>query len=279
VPADHAGDKLNRRELSTVPLLLADGQSDLIAALITMGVAIVIALAIDRFVIARGGRVAARMAETTLSRAAQTRLRLVRRLIFVAILAIGAALALSRFHQFSRLATGILASSAVLGLVIGFAARQPIANMVAGILLAITQPIRVGDTVTIADSMGRVDDLTLSYTYIDTGDGRLLVVPNEQVLSAPVFNHSTGDRTAPATVSVWLPPPASLEEARRVLKPAGAKEVNVAEITPEGVRLELKGPRDRERTQVGDEESDLREHAHQALRAAGLLEESNWRVR
>ncbi len=262
-----------------MPLLLADGQSDLIAALITMGVAIVIALAIDRFVIARGGRVAARMAETTLSRAAQTRLRLVRRLIFVAILAIGAALALSRFHQFSRLATGILASSAVLGLVIGFAARQPIANMVAGILLAITQPIRVGDTVTIADSMGRVDDLTLSYTYIDTGDGRLLVVPNEQVLSAPVFNHSTGDRTAPATVSVWLPPAASLEEARRVLKPAGATEVNVVEITPEGVRLELKGPRDRERTRVGDEESDLREHAHQALRAAGLLEESNWRVR
>jgi small-conductance mechanosensitive channel len=257
-----------------VPLPLADGQSDLIAALITMAVAIAIALLVDRLVIARGTHVASRMAETTLSRTAQTRLRLVRRLIFVVILAIGAALALSRFHQFDRLATGILASSAVLGLVIGFAARQPIANMVAGILLAITQPIRVGDTVTIEDSTGRVDDLTLSYTYIDTGDGRLLVVPNEKVVSAPVFNHSTGDRTAPATVSVWLPPDASLEEARRVLKPAGAVEISVAEITPEGIRLELKGSRDRERTQVGDEESDLREYAQQALRAAGLLEES-----
>jgi small-conductance mechanosensitive channel len=258
-----------------VPLLLADGQSDLISALITMGVAIVIALAIDRLVIARGGRVASRMAETTLSRGAQTRLRLVRRLIFVIILAIGAALALSRFHQFSRLATGILASSAVLGLVVGFAARQTLANMVAGIIVAITQPIRVGDTVSVADNTGRVDDITLSYTYIDTGDGRLMVVPNEQVLSAPVFNHSTGDRTAPATVSVWLPPAASLEEARSVLKPAGATEISVAEITPEGVRLELKGPRDRERTQVGDEESALRLHAHQALRAAGLLEEAS----
>jgi len=257
----------------TVPLLLADGQQDLISALITMGFAIAIAFAIDRLVIARGTRVASRVSEGTLSRAAQTRLRLVRRLIFVIILAIGAALALSRFTQFSRLATGILASSAVLGLVVGFAARQTLANMIAGILLAVTQPIRVGDTVTVADSMGRVDDLTLSYTYIDTGDGRLMVVPNEQVLSAPVFNHSTGDRTAPATVSVWLPPNASLEEARRVLKPAGATEIGVAEITPEGVRLELKGPRDRERTQVGDEESDLREHAHEALRTAGLLEE------
>jgi small-conductance mechanosensitive channel len=272
--APDAGTRPNGRELSTVPLLLADGRADLIAALITMGVAIVIAFAVDRLVIARGGRVASRMAETTLSRTTQTRLRLIRRLIFVTILAIGAALALSRFGQFSRLATGILASSAVLGLVVGFAARQTLANMVAGILLAITQPIRVGDNVTIADNTGRVDDLTLSYTFLDPGDGRLVVVPNEQVLSAPVFNHSTGDRTAPATVSVWLPPAASLDEARRVLKPAGAREISVAEITPEGVRLELKGPRDRERTQVGDEESDLRAHAHHALRAAGLLEEA-----
>jgi len=59
-----------------------------------------------------------------------------------------------------------------------------------------------------------------------------------------------------------------------VLKPAGATEVSVAEMTVEGVRLELKGSRDRERTQVGDEEAELRERAHEALRRAGLLEEN-----
>jgi len=245
---------------------------DLISAVITMAVAIVVAFAIDRFVISRAGRVAGRVTEVRVSRAAQTRLRLVRRLVFVLILLIGAALALSNFTKIQRLATGILASSAVLGLVIGFAARQTLANMVAGILLAITQPIKIGDTVTIEEETGRVDDLTLSYTYLDPGDGRLVVVPNEKVLSGVVFNYSTGDRTAPATVSVWLPPDGDVTEARRVLKPAGASEVQVAEITPEGVRLELKGPRDRERTQVGDEESALRESAQSALRAAGLLE-------
>jgi small-conductance mechanosensitive channel len=211
--------------------------------------------------------------EGPLSRAAETRLRLVRRLLFVVILVIGAALALSRFAQFERLATGILASSAVLGLVVGFAARQTLANLVAGILIAITQPIRIGDTVTIEDDSGRVDDLTLSYTYIDPGDGRLMVVPNEKVVTSVLFNHSTGDRTAPATVSVWLPPAADLDRARSVLKPAGAAEVSIAEMTPEGVRIELKGPRDHERTQVGDEEAELREGAHRALRQAGLLEQ------
>jgi small-conductance mechanosensitive channel len=245
---------------------------DLISAAITMAVAIVLALIVDRFVIARAGRMAGRVTDVRVSRAAQTRLRLVRRLVFVLILLIGVALALSNFAKIQRLATGILASSAVLGLVIGFAAQQTIANMVAGIMIAITRPIRIGDTVTIEGETGRVDDLTLSYTFLDPGDGRLVVVPNAKVTSGVLFNHSTGDRAAPATVSVWVPPAADLDEARRVLKPAGATEVSVAEMTPEGVRLELKGPRDRERTQVGDEESALRQSAHEALRRAGLLE-------
>jgi small-conductance mechanosensitive channel len=244
---------------------------DLISALITMAVAIVVAFIVDRLVIARAGRVAGRVTEVRVSRAAQTRLRLIRRLVFVAILLIGVALALSNFAKIQRLATGILASSAVLGLVIGFAARQTIANMVSGILIAITQPIRIGDTVTIEGETGRVDDLTLSYTYVDPGDGRLVVVPNEKVTSGVLFNHSTGDRAAPATVSVWVPPDADLDEARRVLKPAGAAQVTIAEMTPEGVRIELKGPREHERTQVGDEEAVLRENAHDALRAAGLF--------
>ena len=245
---------------------------DLISALITMAAAIVIAFAVDRLVLARTGRVAGRVTDVRVSRAAQTRLRLIRRLVFVVILLIGAALALSNFDKIQRLATGILASSAVLGLVIGFAARQTIANMVAGILIAINQPIRLGDTVTIEGETGRVDDLTLSYTYLDPGDGRLIVVPNEKVTSGVLFNHSTGDRAAPATVSVWVPPAADLDHARRVLKPAGAAEVSIAEITPEGTRIELRGPRDHERTQVGDEEAALRESAHEALRAAGLLD-------
>jgi small conductance mechanosensitive channel len=157
--------------------------------------------------------------------------------------------------------------------VVGFAARQTLANLVAGILIASTQPIRIGDTVTIGEDTGRVDDLTLSYTYIDPGDGRLMVVPNERVVTSVVFNHSTGDRTAPATVSVWVPPAADLERARGVLMPVGAAEVIVAEMTPQGVRIELRGPRDRERTQVGDEEAQLRESAYEALRKAGLLDQ------
>ena len=246
---------------------------DWISAAISLAVAFGFAFLVDRFVIARATNVATRVSDATVSRAAKTRLRLIRRLVFVAIIVIGIGVALAQFDKLNKLATGILASSAVLGLVLGLAARQVLANPLAGILLAIAQPIRIGDTVSIGEDSGRVDDLTLSYTYLDPGDGRLMVVPNEMVVTTILFNHSTGDRSAPATVSVWVPPAADLDHAREVLQPAGAAEVTVAEMTPEGVRIELKGPRDSERTQVGDEEAELRENAHEALRKAGLLEQ------
>jgi small-conductance mechanosensitive channel len=246
---------------------------DEVSAAITIVVAIVVAFLIDRLVIGRGTRVAQRMTEgVVVSRAAQTRLRVVRRLVFVVIIVIGVALALSQFGQIRRFATGILASGAVLGVVIGFAARQSLANMVAGVLLAVTQPIRIGDRVTFEETTGRVDDLSLSYTYIDPGDGRMVVVPNELIVSGVLFNHSTGDRAAPVTASTWLPAGADLDRAGAVLKEAGADMVEVAEWTPEGVRLEVKVIPTADRTRVGGEEAALRARAHAALQSAGLLD-------
>ena len=259
-------------------ILLADNASfwqrhgDEISAAITIVITFIVAFLVDRLVIGRGTRVAARMTEgVPVSRAAQTRLRLVRRLVFVGILVIGIALALSQFGQIRRLATGILASSAVLGLVVGLAARQSIGNMVAGVVVAITQPFRIGDRVTFEDTTGRVDDITLTYTYIDPGDGRLVVVPNESIVSGTVFNHSTGDRSAPITASVWVSADTDFERASEALKEAGADTVRVAEWTPDGLRLEVKVAADAGRTRVGDEEAALRERAQTALHGAGLL--------
>jgi small-conductance mechanosensitive channel len=240
---------------------------DEISAAITVVVAVLIAFGVDRLVIGRGARA---IGGDGVSRAAHTRLQVVRRLIFVAIVLIGVALALSQFAQIKRLATGILASSAVIGLVIGFAARQTFANPIAGLLLAITQPVRIGDRVTIEGETGRIDDLTLTYTYIDTGDGRLMVIPNEQMIGSALFNHSTGDQSAPVTASAWLPPGADLATTRRVLEDAGVTTVRLAEWTPDGIRLEMRIEHGAEYTRAGEEESALRERAQQALASAGL---------
>jgi small-conductance mechanosensitive channel len=244
---------------------------ELLGAIITISVAILIAYLVDRVVLQRGGRLAAQATDVGVSRAAATRLRVVRRLVFVVIVLIGIALALGQFTKLEKLATGLLASSALLGIVLGLAARQVLANPLAGILLAITQPIRIGDTITWGEETGRVDDLTLSYTYIDTGDGRLMIVPNEQVVTQVVFNRSTGDQNAPVNASVWLPPGGDIERARAALAPLEASNIETAEITPDGVRLVVHGPHGTARTSVSGEEAALRERAHQLLLSAGLL--------
>jgi small-conductance mechanosensitive channel len=136
-----------------------------------------------------------------------------------------------------RVATGVLASSAVVGLVVGFAARQTLANAIAGILLAITQPIRVGDLVTFEDQTGEVEDVRLTYTYIVLDDGRRLVVPNERLAQSSVQNHTLVDRRVRVEASVWLPVGADADRALELIAADDGVEANVAEVTTEGVRL------------------------------------------
>lgn len=249
-----------------------ESNGEWISALITLVVTFAVAFGVDRFVIGRASsRMAARV-ETTVSRGAKTRLRLIRRLVFVAIIVIGLGIALSQFDKLNKLANAVLASSAVIGLVLGFAAQKVLANPLAGILLAISQPIRIGDKVTIEGATGRVEDLTLSHTFIDTGDGRMVIVPNEVVVTNVVVNRSTGDLNAPVSVSVWVPAGADLQAARQALAPLEPSEIEIAEITPDGVRIEIHGPRRPGGTKAAGEETALRERAQRALREAGAFD-------
>jgi small-conductance mechanosensitive channel len=135
-------------------------------------------------------------AVSQVSRSTKTRLRILRRLLFLAIFLVIVALALGQFTDLKRIATGILASTAVIGLIIGFAAQHTIANMVAGVQIAVAQTIRIGDLVTFDEVEGRVTDITLSYTYVDPGDGSSVVIPNQLLVEGVVHNHSTAETKA-----------------------------------------------------------------------------------
>jgi small-conductance mechanosensitive channel len=106
------------------------------------------------------------------------------------------AIGLSQFTELKRLAAGILASTAVLGLIVGFAAQHTIGNMVAGVQLAVTQPIKIGDRITFEEVSGRVTDITLSYTYVNPGDDSSIVIPNQMLVEGVVHNESTGETKA-----------------------------------------------------------------------------------
>ncbi len=135
-------------------------------------------------------------AVSQVSRSTRTRLTILRRLLLLAGFLVIAALVLAQFTSLSKLAAGIFASTAVLGLIIGFAAQNTISNIIAGVLIAITQPIRIGDRVGFEDREGRVTDITLSYTFIDPGDGSQVVIPNQLLVQGIVHNHSGADSKA-----------------------------------------------------------------------------------
>jgi small-conductance mechanosensitive channel len=135
-------------------------------------------------------------AVSQVSRSTKTRLRFLRRLLVLVVLLVLLGLALAQFTELKRLATGILASTAVLAAIIGFAAQHTIGNMVAGVQIAISQPIKIGDRICFEEVEGRVTDITLSYTYVNPGDGTAVVIPNQMLVDGIVHNLSTEDTQA-----------------------------------------------------------------------------------
>jgi small-conductance mechanosensitive channel len=239
-----------------------------ITAAATVVVAFVVAHLVDRAVARRGEAVTARVTGD-LSPVASTRLRVVRRLLYVTIIVLGVALALAQFAAVKRVATGVLASSAVLGLVLGFAARQTLANGVAGILLAITQPIRIGDLVSFEDVTGTVEDIRVTYTYIRTDDGTRYVVPNERLAQNPVQNHTIAEARIRVEVSVWIPPDADLMRAMSALRAGGGVDVEVAEIERDAVRIAVRTWSERA-SDRGAIAAGLRASCLERLRTEGL---------
>src|ERR687885_1421716 len=221
-----------------------------------------------RGAIARRGARLAQAIPGELSPTTSTRLRLVRRLVYVGIVVLGIAFALIQFPAIKRVATGVLASSAVLGLVVGFAARQTLANAVAGLLLAITQPIRIGDLITFEGETGTVEDVRLTYTYVKSDDGRRIIIPNERLAQNTVENHTIGDPRGRVEASVWIPREVDALRALSVLR-GDDVDVSIAEIDKDAVRL-VAGTWARKASERGPIAAGLRASCLERLRSAGL---------
>src|SRR5438067_13189437 len=95
-----------------------------------------------------------RLSQKQLAPEASTRYRVLRRSITAVILVVGFFSALLVIPQVRAIAGGLLASSAVLGIIVGFASQTTLGNFVAGLMIAITQPVRLGDRVTYGGATG-----------------------------------------------------------------------------------------------------------------------------
>jgi small-conductance mechanosensitive channel len=213
------------------------------------------------------------IAKRELDPATFTRYRVLRRSVATAIVAMGVLSALLVIPQVRAIAGGLLASSAVVALVIGFAARSTLGNFVAGLLIAFTQPVRLGDRVVFGDVEGTVEEIGLTYTFVRANDNTRLVIPNEKLASDTIRNATIVDREKVAEVTVQVPLTQDLGTVVGLLREevAGEREPGV-EVTDLADKATIVvRARAANELQARELESDLRMRAHRALREAGVF--------
>jgi small-conductance mechanosensitive channel len=214
-----------------------------------------------------------RMSRHQLPPAAVTRYRVLRRGLMTAIIFVGVLSALLVVPQVRAVAASLLASSALIALVVGLAAQRPLANFVAGVVIAFTQPLRLGDQVTVDGVEGVVEDIGHTYTFIKTPDNSRLVIPNEKLASDTILNSTIVTREKLAQVTVHVPLDKDLDAVVDLLKSVTAgdprAEVLVSELNGSaGVTLRTWAP---EATELERVESDLRLRVVRQLREQSLL--------
>lgn len=212
------------------------------------------------------------LARRPLAPEAVTRYRVLRRTVTVAILVVGFFSALLVIPEVRAVAGGLLASSAVLGVIIGFASQRTLGNFVAGLLIAITQPVRLGDRVTYAGESGVIEEIGLTYTFIRTTDQARLVVPNEKLASDTIRNSTIRSRETFAEITVPVPLTADLGAAVDGLRDEVVAERDAAvyvsaldgaaTVTIRAAAISEDAAQQLER--------DLRVRAHRRLRALGV---------
>jgi small-conductance mechanosensitive channel len=253
----------------SVAVILEEGAT-WTSVVVPIAVALLAAFVLDRALSRRGRDLAETVIRGEISPETGTRLRFIRRLLSAVVILLGVAIALSRVNGVDRLAASLLASGAIAAAILGFAARQTLANFVAGVMLAITQPLRVGDWVFFEDHYGVVDDIRLTYTFLRTLGGQQVVIPNEKLASGILRNDTLGEGAVGLDVHIWLPHTADAGRAVAVLEEATGQSVTVAETTAEGVRLAVGGERCPP-PERAEREAELRLRCLELLRADGLL--------
>jgi small-conductance mechanosensitive channel len=228
-----------------------------VIAVVMIGVASAIAKAID-----------VRMCRRHLEASAVTRYRVLRRTVFATVVFVGVMSALLVIPQVRAIAGGVLASSAVVGLVIGFASQRVIGNAVAGILIALSQPLRIGDDVEVEGTQGVVEEIGLTYTWIRTYDNDRLVVPNQNIASTSIRNSTIRSTKTLAEVTIQVPITADLPRTLSLLREAG-DEAYMTDVGDKATFVVRKwSPGERHAESVS---SDLRMTVAQELTKAGIL--------
>jgi small-conductance mechanosensitive channel len=171
------------------------------------------------------------------ARRVQTQTRVLGRIAASTVLVAGIAFMLMTFPRARQLGTSILASAGVMGLVVGIAARSVFSNLLAGLQIALAQPIRIDDVLIVEGEWGRVEEISATYVVLRIWDERRLIIPLQWFIEHPFQNWTRREAAMLGTVMLWvdysLPVEAVRQEAQRQCEalPLWDKRVCVVQVT------------------------------------------------
>ncbi|HVY05329.1 MAG TPA: mechanosensitive ion channel domain-containing protein [Burkholderiales bacterium] len=144
------------------------------------------------------------VADNLRARSINTQTRVLGRTLMLLVILFGVASALMTFPSVRQIGTGLLASAGLAGLVVGFAAKPLLGNVLAGLQIALTQPIRLDDVVVLQGEFGRVEEITGSYVVVALWDERRLVVPLQWFIENPFQNWTRTSAQILGSVFLWV---------------------------------------------------------------------------
>ncbi|MEM9847340.1 MAG: mechanosensitive ion channel domain-containing protein [Bacteroidota bacterium] len=149
-----------------------------------------------------------------------TQLQFIKKISSVIIVVLATSLILLEFEEVRKIGTGLLTSAGVAGIIIGFAAQKSIANLLAGLQIAFTQPMRIDDVVVLEGEFGRIEEITLTYVVVRVWDQRRIIVPLNYFIEKPFQNWTRFNAELLGTVFVYtdyeMPIDALREELHRI---------------------------------------------------------------
>lgn len=153
------------------------------------------------------------------------------RILLLAITLLGVAtVTLTVFPQLSGFAVSLLVTAGFASIVIGLAAQSSLSNLISGFLIALSQPLRVGDAVVFKGDFCFVEDIRLMYSILRTWDNRRLIVPNSMLQSEVIINYSIEDPTMLVPVFVQISYESDLKKAMDIMVDVARKHPNCLPI-------------------------------------------------
>lgn len=138
------------------------------------------------------------------ARKVTTQLRVFERIIITVILIVAISTGLMTFEDIRKIGVNLLASAGIAGIIIGLAAQKSISNIIAGIQLALTQPIRIDDVLIVENEWGRVEEINLTYVVLKIWDQRRLIIPLTYFIDKPFQNWTRTSAELLGTVFLYL---------------------------------------------------------------------------